>query len=39
MIEEIKGLISGVTQKKLNAMSYNELTQSEFEEKVKLLNC
>lgn len=38
LIEEIDGLISGETQKNLQAMSYKELTQGEYQNKMKELN-
>lgn len=38
LIAEIDGLVSGETQKSLQAMSYKELTQSQYEEKKKELN-
>lgn len=38
LIDEIDGLISGETQKNLQSMSYKELTQSEYQTKLKELN-
>lgn len=38
MIGEIDGLISGETQKKLKKMSYKEMTQGEYTEKIQELN-
>lgn len=38
MIIEIDGLISGETQKQLQAMSYKELTQEQYNQKVQELN-
>lgn len=38
LIAEIDGLVSGETQKTLQAMSYKELTQSQYNDKMKELN-
>lgn len=38
LISEIDGLVSGETQKQLKAMSYKELTQSQYQDKLKELN-
>lgn len=38
LIKEIDGLISGETQKKLQSMSYKELTQTEYSNKMKEIN-
>lgn len=38
LIADVDGLISGETLKSLQSMSYKELTQSEYQERVKELN-
>lgn len=38
LIKEIDGLVSGETQKQLQAMSYKELTQGEYQKKMLELN-
>lgn len=38
LIEEIDGLVSGETQKTLQAMGYKELTQAHYQDKMKELN-
>ena len=38
LLTEIDGLISGETQKSLQAMSYKELTQNEYQNKLKEIN-